>query len=76
MSIIPKPLTDEEIYGMLIEYYQDIDLAKTLYEDLLRTIRQKIIDLQSVCPHNHKRYNMGSSYDPSYYTCEVCGKEL
>lgn len=49
-------------------------LAKKKYEDELVTIKKKIQEIQTKCPHDYmKYYPDASGNNDSYHECVICG---
>lgn len=60
-----------EIYRLRREIRDEEDRHK----QAVRVLQAAIRGTQSSCPHKKKTLCLGTPYDPSYYTCDVCGKD-
>ena len=54
------------------EKMRNLEEAHSLAMKRLRAVIETIRD---ECPHEKKRLCLGTPYDHSYYTCEICGKD-
>jgi hypothetical protein len=57
-----------------LEKQKIVELRK--YEEKIKQINCKIKQVRDLCQHKKTRFCLGTPYDPSYYECIDCGKEI
>lgn len=69
-------MTDAEVKSELsrirAEYMEEVRRHRATIGDLENS--EKVV--QCLCPHSKRSTYMGTPYDPSGETCDICGKDL
>lgn len=68
-------MTDEEIKSLVDDIQQEICKEESEHVNRIKSLRQKLLEIQKQCPHNSTRFEPDASgNNDSAYECLTCGK--
>lgn len=76
MADVNKLLTCDSVRKRLAKLNEAEVKECVRHSEKLAEITEERTAIIRRCQHKSKTLHMGSPYDPSYYSCDICGKEV